>query len=177
MEKKVLKETFVLKSTIENPSLIDNKIIENGILTDYTKTTINSFKPNKYNDLSLTYNKNQTWLIEHITDRVHHDFKYSLELLNIFGSLEGYLESSYKRNNVDYNQSNLSSDFTAIYLVKGHGQLIFEFDSNTRGKQEYVLFLKEKDYVFFNSNLDYYFTKNPERDLIRSYLTINFRNV
>jgi len=108
---------------------------------------------------------------------VHHDFKYYLEVLNMFASLEGYLESSYKRNHVDYKQPHLSSDFTAIYLVKGHGQLIFEFDSNTRGKQEYVLFLKEKDYVFFNSNLDYYFAKNPERDLIRSYLTINFRNV
>lgn len=172
LKRKILEELFILKGSIEESSLIDNKVLENNILTDYTKLTINPIKPNKYNDLQLTYNKNQTWVIENIIERIQHDYPsvYALETINIFANLEGYLESSYKRNHDN-------SDFTAIYLVKGFGELIFEWDSNTRGKKDYIVNLKEKEYLFFNSNLNYYFTKNPNRDLIRSYITINFKDI
>lgn len=173
MIKKVLVEKSITWGQLSENSLVDNDVLKKLALEDCNKF-VPHFK-NRHNDINNTYHKYYTWILEYIRDHyIKHSFQnLTLECLNSFINREKKFESTFKRNHINPYDLNNSPEMTVLYFIQGGGgELTLEWD-NGRYKDCFNKFaVKDKQFFIFNSDFDYYLTKNTEKD-DRVYITYN----
>jgi len=173
MQKQVLVEKSITWGNLSNDSLVKNDILKKFAIDDCNKF-VPSFH-NRYNDIKYTHHKYYNWIMEYIRDhyRKHSFNKLTLECYDSFLNRDKKYESTYKRNHIDPYNLQASPEMTVIYILQGDGgELTIEWDNGKHKDNFWKFPIREKQFFIFNSDIDYYFTKNTEEE-DRIYITYN----
>tara|TARA_R110000822_G_scaffold271812_1_gene394407 strand:+ start:120 stop:662 length:543 start_codon:yes stop_codon:yes gene_type:complete len=147
-----------------------NKVSE-SLRKDLRNTTFNI--ENKYYDINLEYHGQHSWIYDLIKQQifVYHNINY-VNLKN-WGNIEIFNESSITRNNLFAEDLDKQPWYTLIYILKAgenSGELVIKHKKPSQ-KYFYENFhVREGNFYLFNSNIDYYFSKNLD-SVDREYLT------
>ena len=169
----VSKNLYVLNFPF-SASKFDNEKLSAFILNTYFSY---KFSPdNNYNDIILDeHDENAKWVEDYIREKVALiDNDVALNPINRLAQINGFLESSYKRNHINPYNPKLSPHYTAIYVVKGTGKLILEFPDYKQEDAFDILDLEPGRIFVFNSDLNYFTNKNPDKNTNRQLLIINY---
>jgi hypothetical protein len=170
MLKEILSETFYVTDFLPESSKVDNNLVHSLILNDYAKQSFSTIFENKYNDVFIKYHQQYGWIFDYIRDQFYIKYNISLRLEKTIANVEGYLESTFKRNQVDLYDIKGSPDYTILYFVQGEGDLVIEWSDHRDLNRYLTVEFESKKIIIFNSDLNYYLTKNTSQDLRSSII-------
>jgi len=168
----ILTEQKVIVGDIRNQySNIDSDKISESLRKDLEKTTFGI--SNKFYDINLTYHGQHSWIYDLIQQQIftYHNINY--KNINCWGNLETFNESSITRNNLFLEDVHNQPWFTLIYILKAGenpGELILKYQKPTQRYFYQNLNVQEGNFYLFNSNIDYFFSKNLDKK-DREYIT------
>lgn len=166
MNKKILSTTFVIEDFLPKESNVKNSELNGFILNDLATQSFEPINKNRYGDLNLNHKKEFNWIFDYIREQIFLKNNHmQLRFEKLFANVEGYLESSFSRNNVNTNDIFNSPDLTILYCVNGEGELVIEYPDNKNLDKYILLDTEPGKIIIFNSNLNFYFLKNPSKDL------------
>lgn len=176
MHKKVLSETVFYYGELPHISHVSNEEIKNFILKEFSK--IKSINEDRYKDIKLPAHKHISWIIDYVRDIVKTKFGFTLIPINIISQVHEIKETTIKRNHVNPYDIHNSPDFTLIYCVdfNEEDQLVIEFEDHRNKENYWTIPIKNKDFVMWNSDLNYYISPN-KKEKFRIYLLIHFQKI
>lgn len=166
MNKKILSETFVIEDFLPKDSHVKNSDLNSFILNDLATQSFQPINKNRYGDINLSHRKQLNWIFDYIRDQIFlRNNKMQIIFKGLFATVDGYLESSFSRNNIDTNDILNSPHLTILYCVNGEGELVIEYPDNKDLDKYIILDTEPGKIIIFNSSLNYYFLKNNFKDL------------
>lgn len=166
MKKKTLSEIFIIEDYLPKDSHVSNGDLNSFILNDLATSSFEPLNKNRYGDLNLKHRKEYTWIFDYIRDQIYVKNNHmQLRFEGLTSNVEGFLQSSFSRNNVDTYNVLGSPDLTILYCVNGEGELVVEYPENIFKNKFTVLDTEPRKIIIFNSGLNYYFLKNNLKDL------------
>ena len=172
----VKKDLFIFRFPFE-ASKFNNEKLSSFIINKYINYEFTIH--NKYSDVLLSdeHDNNMVWLQTYVSERYNALEKLTLVPINTFAQINGFLDSSYKRNHVDPFNYKLSPHFTSIYVVKGTGKLIIEFPDYKQEDAYKILDLEPGTIYLFNSDLNYFTDKNRDKNINRQLMITNYERI
>jgi|TARA_Y100000015_G_C2381418_1_gene85172 hypothetical protein len=168
----ILTEQKVIVGDIRNQySNIDSDKISESLRKDLEKTTFGI--SNKFYDINLTYHGQHSWIYDLIQQQIYAYHNINYKNINCWGNLETFNESSITRNNLFLEDVHNQPWFTLIYILKAGenpGELILKYQKPTQRYFYQNLNVQEGNFYLFNSNIDYFFSKNLDKK-DREYIT------
>jgi len=161
MIKRTLAETILCVDTLPTLSKVDNKIIEEEIIKDYT------INPPKeiYDDVPLRDHKHITWVMDYARSKFKIVYKKTLVPLNGTGKIHKLNESSYKKNYCNPFNLAISPDFIVIYCANStSGDVVIEYENYRKGLLNWMVPMEKNKIIIFNGNLNFFMTKNEEKE-------------
>jgi len=158
-------------------SKMDNEKLSAFILNTYFNYKFSS--DNNYNDIIFNeVDQNINWVEQYIREKVTSiDNSIALDPINRLAQINGHLESSYKRNHINYYNYKLSPHYTSIYVVKGSGRLILEHPTYKQENDFSILEMEPGEIFVFNSDLNYFTDKNYDKNVNRQLLITNYERM
>jgi len=170
--KTVLSEQIVVNGNIRSEnSNIDNNLISEKIIKDLEKMVFEY--PNFNYDIKTTYHAQHSWVYSLITEKIFLDHQIALNNHTTWSNVEGLNEISVKRNNIDLNKIEGNPHYTLVYIVKAGknpGEFMLNYDTQHQKQLYYKFPIQEGNFYLFNSNIDYYLSKNYDEEN-RIYMT------
>lgn len=134
---------------------------------------------NNYNDIDLNddHDENIVWVENFVKEKFSILNNFRINSLNHIAQINGFLESSYKRNHVNPFDYDMSPHFTSIYVVKGTGNFIIEYP-DYKQEDAWQMFKMQPGRIFvFNSDLNYFTDKNLDKNINRQLLITNYKKL
>jgi len=168
----ILTQQKVIVGDIRNQySNIDSDKISESLRKDLEKTTFGI--SNKFYDINLSYHSQHSWIYDLIQQQIYAYHNINYVNIKSWGNLETFNESSITRNNLFLEDVHNQPWFTLIYILKAGenpGELILKYQKPTQRYFYQNLNVQEGNFYLFNSNIDYYFSKNLDKK-DREYIT------
>jgi|TARA_Y100000401_G_C8284221_1_gene205160 hypothetical protein len=144
-----------------------------------TYINFNFLPENNYSDIPLESQQDIKWVQEYIKDKLAQaqvgQYRRALPRpLNQLAQVNGFLESSYKRNHINHRDFEHSPGMTSVTVIKGTGQIVFDASEYLRPEDYRVYDLKPGRIFAFNSDIDYFTTKHTDRNCLRQLLIHNY---
>jgi len=98
----------------------------------------------------------------------------SLVPIDSIANVHVFLEGSYKRNHINPFDYKKSPNLTCIVVVKGQGELIIEHPDYKQENAFSQFSFEQGDYFIFNSDLNYFTSKNTDRNKYTQLLINNY---
>ena len=158
-------------------SKMDNDKLSAFIINTYINFKFTS--DNNYNDIIIkTPNQHIDWIENYIREKIGQiDNFIALDVINRLAQINGYLESSYKRNHINHYDYKRSPHYTSIYVVKGTGRIILEHPTYKQENNFSILEMKPGEIFVFNSDLNYFTDKNYDDTVNRQLLITNYEKL
>jgi len=168
----ILTQQKVIVGDIRNQySNIDSDKISESLRKDLEKTTFGI--SNKFYDINLSYHSQHSWIYDLIQQQIYAYHNINYVNIKSWGNLETFNESSITRNNLFLEDVHNQPWFTLIYILKAGenpGELILKYQKPTQRYFYQNLNVQEGNFYLFNSNIDYFFSKNLDKK-DREYIT------
>tara|TARA_R100001244_G_C5170771_1_gene131635 strand:- start:5259 stop:5801 length:543 start_codon:yes stop_codon:yes gene_type:complete len=164
--KEILTEQIVVYGDIRtDSSKIDNKLVTERIAQDASKQP-HTFD-NLYHDININYHGQHSWIFDLIRENINVHAKVNFINYKNWANSEGFNQNSFKRSTLDPNQIKGQPDYTLIYITNAGdnaGELVLEFDSPVEKDKYFWVPVKTGNFYLFNSNINYYFTRNLDKE-------------
>jgi hypothetical protein len=168
----ILSKLGLIIGNIKTPdSKIDNDKISDSLRKDLNKATFDV--TNKTYDIPLTYHGQHSWILDLIRQQVFIYQKLSIVNNKIWANVEGFNEISVMRNNLNIQDIQNQPTHTLIYILQAgdnSGELVLKYKKPNQKTYLYTCHVQQENFYLFNSNIDYYFTKNLD-EKNREYIT------
>tara|TARA_Y100001937_G_C6996898_1_gene274619 strand:+ start:97 stop:639 length:543 start_codon:yes stop_codon:yes gene_type:complete len=168
----ILTKQKIIVGDIRTPNLtLDTDKLSQSLRDDFKKTTFDI--TNKFYDIPISYHGQHSWIYDLIQQQIYAYHKINYHNLKTWGNIEGFLESSISRNNLFLEDVHNQPWYTLIYILKAgenSGELILKYKKPTQRDFYERLHVQEGNFYLFNSNIDYYFSKNFDKK-DREYIT------
>jgi len=168
-EKKIKNDGSIFFGNLK-PLQIDEEKVKCDFLESYYFKEKNFSLENFY-DLSLSDDSNYSHIFTLLKERFYCSFNKKIFFNSMWGNIFHFNEGSQKRNNLKYGCS-----YTAIICIdkkEKNCSLVFNYDDISKKDLLNEFNFEKMCYVFFPSNLNYFFIKNKNEKPC-FYLTINF---
>jgi hypothetical protein len=162
MIKRTLAETILCVDTLPALSRVDNKIIEEEIIKDYTKNPPKEV----YDDVPLRDHTQITWVMDYTRSKfkITNDRKTLIPLRGI-AKIHKTNESSYKKTYWDPFNLATSPDFIVIYCANAKsGEVVIEYENYRKGPAYWKVPMEKNKIIIFNGNLNFFMTKNEDKE-------------
>ena len=181
-EKIRLTESFVLKNSIDKVSAVNQSLIRNHILTNFS--LVNRYKDDQYwymsDYLKIPYHQHIQWTQDYLRDHYRLEFGQTL-VPTPNDSIRGVILQSGEQTNVHHNVKDWhleeSPEVSCLYCV-GTGakpsNVIFEFDDGRNKHKRWKVPLEKDNFILYSSHLNHYISKNENRDF-SVYLSLHFQ--
>lgn len=172
--KTVLSEKILIEDILPKACLVDNADISRRIKLDYTnyKFDITNISEN----INLEYDVQYSRIQDYIKESLFAYHKIIVTPTKYFANLQRSEEPSIITKNENVVEPRNSSDYTALYIVKGEANLFLNYDDNVRREQYYYTELKEGSIAIFNSTIKYHLSRNTSKN-DRTVLTFLYKLV
>lgn len=164
--KDTLSEQFVIHGSINTEhSKIDNKLITENISKDLEKMVFDH--PNYTYDIKINYHAQHSWVFSLINEKINLDHNLPIQNSEAWANVEGCNEISVKRNNLDLNKIEGAPHYTLIYIINAgvnSGELILDYNTQHMKQKIHRLPIETGNFYLFNSNIDYYLSKNYDEE-------------
>ena len=129
---------------------------------------------NYYRDIKLDFQKDNDKINKYFDIEFRKQKWPSLVPINSIANVHVFLEGTYKRNHIDpYNYSE-SPNMTALIIIKGSGELVIEHSDYKQENSFSQFSFNQGDYFIFNSDLNYFTSKNTNREQYTQLLINNY---
>ena len=182
LEKHRLSESFFIKGKIDNVSAVNTRLLQNHILSNFTKK--NRYEDSQYwymsDYLKVPYHQHiqwtQDWLRDHF--RAEHDKTLvPTPVDSIRGIIQQTGENVNTHNNVKEWHLEQSPEVSCLYTV-GTGDrksdVIFEYDDGRNKHRRWRVPLEQNQFILFSSHLNHSITKNDNKDFLVN-LSLHFQ--
>ena len=163
----ILHKTFLQTGYVEHFTLINNEKVKQSLLEDSKKQKDPSVV---FNDMLITRSKDIVWILDYIRDyHQGHNKKTenrnkTLAASSIFLNVENKDEASPIRHHFNYQDPTKSPKMTVMYFASGGGELCLKHKTLDEEETWSNIFIDEKMYVVFNSEIPYLRTPNPNKE-------------
>ena len=168
----VLTQQKIIAGNIRSEySKIDSDSISKSLRNDFKNTVFDH--SNKFYDINLTYHGQHSWIYNLIQEQVYAYHNVNYVNLKNWANIETFNQSSISRNNLFLENVHDQHWYTLIYILKAgqnSGELIIKYQKPTQRYFYDFLHVQEGNFYLFNSNIDYYFSKNLDKTDIE-YIT------
>ena len=181
MEKHTLTESFFIKGKIDKVSSINNKLVKNHILSNFSLA-------NRYDDpqywfmkdyVKVPYHQHIQWIQDYLRD--HYRLEYNSTLIPTVDGIRGIVlqtgETVNTHNNVKEWHLNDSPEIDCLLNVangKKSQSIVFEYDDGRNKHRRWKVPLEKDTFILYSSNIPFYITKNENKDFLVN-LSLHFQ--
>jgi len=80
-------------------------------------------------------------------------------------------ESTLKRNHLDFYSSTNTPDFITVYFMDNSSNFLeLEYDDHRHKNLNWTVPVEQNKCVTFNSDINFYFSKNKEKEILTHYI-------
>ena len=182
LEKHRLSESFFIKGKIDNVSAVNTRLLQNHILSNFTKK--NRYEDSQYwymsDYLKVPYHQHIQWTQDWLRD--HFRIEHGKTLVptpvdSIRGIIQQTGENVNTHNNVKEWHLEESPEVSCLYTV-GTGDrksdVIFEYDDGRNKHRRWRVPLEQNQFILFSSHLNHSITKNDNKDFLVN-LSLHFQ--
>jgi len=167
-----LSKLSLIIGNIRTPnSKIDNDKISESLKKDLDKATFDV--TNKTYDIPLTYHGQHSWILDLIRQQVYAYQNLSIVNNKVWANIENFNEISVTRNNLNIQDIQNQPTHTLIYILQAGdnaGELVLKYKKPNQKIYVDTCHVQQGNFYVFNSNIDYYFSKNLD-EKNREYIT------
>ena len=182
LEKHRLSESFFIKGKIDNVSAVNTRLLQNHILSNFTKK--NRYEDSQYwymsDYLKVPYHQHIQWTQDWLRD--HFRLEHNRTLVptpvdSIRGIIQQTGENINTHNNVKEWHLEQSPEVSCLFTV-GTGskisEVIFEYDDGRNKHRRWKVPLEQDSFILYSSHLNYSITKNENKDFLVN-LSLHFQ--
>ena len=167
-----MKEVQLVKSSVyldELPKIshVDQKYLEEYILYISKKNKKN------INEFELPIDKHITWVMDYIRDKFVLTQNKSLSIVNILGKVYNKKTTFIKKNYFNLKNTSICPEYTFIYVINSNDEIVIEFKTNFKKNLIWKKQIKNREYILWNSHLNYYINFNKKYKNKSIFLLIN----
>jgi len=168
MKKILLSETCFYGDYLPDISNVNKKDVKKFALKEIAS---NAEKLNNYEEYPCGFNQNLDWISWYVRNKMFVKQNINLDFMNHYLLKQDYNESLLKRRHLEYYSKKETPDFITIYFMdNSSNSLELEYDDHRYKNLNWTVPVEQNKCVTFNSDINFYFNKNKEKEILTHYV-------
>lgn len=168
MKKILLSETSLYGDYLPNISNVNKEDVKKFAMKEIASNAENL---NNYQEYSCGFNKNLNWISWYIRNKLSAKHKITLDFMGQYLLKQDHNESTLKRNHLDFYSSTNTPDFITVYFMDNSSNFLeLEYDDHRHKNLNWTVPVEQNKCITFNSDINFYFSKNKEKEILTHYI-------